>query len=760
VTPRENAALPLPPTAGVVRFGSFRFDRANGLLAHQGSESQGREIPLPPRALAVLTVLVAHAGRVVPKQELLDAAWNGAYVSETSLAEAVSLLRQALGDDPQQPVYLQTVHRRGYRFIAALEPEPPPGSAAPPTPIGAVSNVAPWPLAAPAAAPATPAGLAPETTAGGGASARRSRRLAATLALSLAALLVGAFLAGRRTAEVPSRSRLLRFAIAAPAGTRLSPFDANLAVSPDGRLVAFVAGTRERQQLYVRALDGVASRALPGTVDCYAPFFSPDGRSIGFFADGELKRVALAGGPPATIATMTGERASWGSDGWIVFAGGRPNSLYRVPATGGKPLRLTRPDAARGERDHFYPQVLPGARAVIFTSWANTTVVDSRVEWLSLRDGHRRTVVRGGAGALYAAGRLIWMRAGDTLVSAPFDPERGRLTGPPAPLLDDVMAPPLSGLAQVAVSDSTLAYLPSTPVPLGQRSLAWLPALTGDGTTAPGAPRMLSLPARYYRNLRASRDGRLAATLVDHDRSDVWVVDPRAGSLGRLTFDGFNIEPAWSPDGVWVTYASRKGGPFNVYRRRADGSAPEELMVKSSHHQHPSSWSPDGRQLMIGDVDPNTGFDLWVMDVATRRLRPLLRTPADEIYATFSPDGRWVAYCTDESGRNEIIVRSWPDWTGHWQVSTEGGFAPFWSADGRTLYFLRDTRLWGVPVRPGGRELLPGAARLVTAPLPLDIAAPAPDGGVYGVLEQRSREAAPAELRVIVDWRALLPAGH
>jgi Tol biopolymer transport system component/DNA-binding winged helix-turn-helix (wHTH) protein len=775
MTPRDQAAVTLHPAADtVVGFGPFRFDRGSGLL-WRGSE----ELPLPPRALAVLSALVERAGRVVGKHELLQVAWNGAYVTETSLSEAVSLLRQTLGDDSQQPVYIQTVHRRGYRFIARLRLEESGERAA----LEPVRDDGPWP--APVVLPGErngAAGRGAELALAVAASSRAAlpaggalpagsitapapspplpfRRRALAMTIAVVALVLaaaaGGFIAGRERRRPAPPPVPTRFAVAPPAPWKLVEFRPSLAVSPDGRRIVFVAfdgdgpDDKDTKTLFVRDLDSLVTRRLPGTTGAHTPFFSPDGRSVAYFADRQLWRVALAGGPPVALAPALGEGASWGDDGTIVFASGRPTSLYRLPASGGKPQRLTTLDPNRGEVSHSWPQVLPGGAGVVFTAWS-TTLHDAKVEWLSFANGERRTLVVGGAAARYADGRLLWARPNGTVVVAPFDARTARLLGEPAPLLADVVPHPFYAFAQLAVGGDTLVHLPRTATAIGQRRLA---RLDGD------AEQPLPVPSRFYRNLVTSRGGRLAATLLERDRSDVWVIEPRDGTMQRLTFDGFNIEPVWSPDGRWVAYASNRLGPFNVFRRKTDGSAPAERVMTSAHHQHPVSWSPDGRELMFGDVGPDTGFDLWVLDLASGRRRPLVRTAANEIYAAWSPDGRWVAYCTDESGKWESVVSSYPDLAGRWQLSTDGGFDPFWSADGRTVYFQSDGDVWAVPVAPVGRELHPGAVRRVTKRDDLEIVSAAPGGGLYAILEQRpfDRKATPPEVRVVMGWQAMLP---
>jgi len=377
---------------------------------------------------------------------------------------------------------------------------------------------------------------------------------------------------------------------------------------------------------------------------------------------------------------------------------------------------------------------------------------------MKLDGSERHTLVRGGTDGFYADGKLLWVSGDGSVIAAPFDPNAGRLTGAPAPLLHAFPPEPFATFVHLAIGGSTLVYLPGTAVPMNQRRLAWLPSAGASAATKADEPgeRLLPTPARFYRNLKGGPTGLLAATVLARDRSDVWIVDPQSGGLQRLTFDGFNIEPAWSNDGTWLAYSSNRAGAFNIYRRRVDGSAPAERLLTSAHHQHPSSVSPDGREMMVGDIDPNTGFDLLVLDLQTHRLRTLVRTPADEFGATWSPDGRWIVYQTDESGRDEVVVRTYPDIGGRWQL-TDGGFMPFWSRDGRTVYFHRDGDLWAVTVDPAGRDLRPGVPRRVTQRGDLDLATAAPDGGVYTILEHRAKPSAPLDVHVVLGWQAELP---
>lgn len=699
----------------LLSFGAFRFDPANGILS-RGEE----EVPLPPRAVAVLSRLVETPGEVVSKQTLLESVWNGAYVSETSLSEAIGLLRQALGDDPQEPAYIQTVHRRGYRFVAAVSEEAP--FVEPPQP-----------------EPPPPPPPAPPSV---------DRRLAyASGAVILAALVVasGTWIAARE--EAPRRRPpTTRFTVrpAAPAAI-LDYVTPGLAVSPDGRHIVYVARRpKEPSRLWYRDVAGYVTRELPGTEWGFAPFFSADGRRIGFESEGQLLSVPLAGGAPSPIARIGGKfaGAAWAEDGTLIVAKGSTSALYRVTPDG-RTERVTTPDPAKGDYAHRWPRFLPGETALLFTSWT-TSLADSRVEWLSFATGERRTVLTGAADAHYVQGMLVWAAYGGMILAAPFDPQRGRLTGEPSLLLEDVTANSITGSTQVGIGGDTLVYLPH-PERLDTRTLH----RAESGTLVP-----LATPPGPYRNVRANGRDQLAVTMLARDRSDVWVVGAKSGTFSRLTFGGFNIEPIWSPDGLWVAYASNAAGPFNVFRRRADGSAPQEHVLKHPHrHQYPVAWSRDGRQILVRDFDPVTGSDLWVLDLPTGSARPWLRTKADEGPADWSPDGKWVAYVTNESGRMEIFVRSYPDGTGQWQISHQGGYGPVWSEDGRTIYYQEGSVFRAVSVNPTGPELTPSAPQAVVTNDGLIKAAPAPDGTVFTIIEPPQ---GPAEVRVVVGWTSTL----
>lgn len=718
-------------------FGPFRFDPVNRILS-RGDE----ELPLPPRALSVLSTLLEQPGAVISKQSLLDAVWNGINVSESSLSEAVRLLRQALEDDSQEPKYIQTVHRRGYRFIAVVTsqagevaPIPPEERQAEDVAIGSVTATGTLPVASPARS--------------------RARRmwLAASAAALLLALAVGAFLAGRRSAPLPRPAKVTRFSMPVPAGQRLEWITPNIAVSADGQHVVNVVHRGGETVLVHRDVSGFGSRELAGTRGAYAPFFSPDGRRVGFFANGQLQTVPLAGGPAVSLLRVVNfpfVGASWGPDDTIVFGAGAPASLYRF-RLGGPVARLTRPDPSRGEFEHRWPHLLPGGEALLFTSWS-TTLWDARVEWLSLVTGERRTVLAGASDAHYADGVLVCGRSDRSVVAAQFDPRSGQLTSPVLPLIPGVIVLEASGVTQLGIGGRTLVYLPGSNAEPARRLERVV-----DGKPAP-----LAAATRYYRNAQAGGKGQVVATALTQGRSDVWIVDAASGASSRLTYAGFNVDPIWSPDARWVAFASKTDGPFNIYRRRADGSGAPERLVASRYDQHPLAFSPDGCELMLLELNPATSWDLLLLDLETRKVRPWLRTKAREAAATWSPDGKWIAYSSDETGTWETHVRSFAGGTGRWHVPIDGAFSAGWAEDGRSMFLFRSNprrrmgELWSVPTETAAADFRHGVPREVYA-APNMFYAEAGRGGVM-IITEGARPPDPAEVRVVLDWRATLPA--
>jgi serine/threonine-protein kinase len=462
-----------------------------------------------------------------------------------------------------------------------------------------------------------------------------------------------------------------------------------MAWSPDGRSVVFSAVQGDRQMLYVRPLDQLTATPIPDSDGAGVPFFSPDGRWIGFWSNNTLRKVPVDGsGPATTICDAKGSifGATWGADDTIVF--GMNPGLWRVPASGGTPQTLMAPDRAKGEMRYVLPQWLPGG-ALLFTvthtpmpTWSDTDVVTQ-----AMPSGERKVLVHGGADGRYLpSGHLLYVTRG-TLMAVPFDLQRLEVTGGAVAMVDNVMQAANttneaseSGAGEFSVSTTgSLLYAPGGVLPDAERSLVWVDR---SGNAEP-----LPLPSRAYLSPRISPDGRRAAVWTQGDRN-VWVIDLARGIMTRLTSEGRNARAIWTPDSQRITYTSATAGAENIFSRPADGSGPAERLTTSDLQQTVSSWSPDGHTLLFMVTPPATGYDIWVLTGDhDRHASPVVQTPFNENYAEFSPDGRWIAYVSNESGQLEVYVRPYPGPGARQQISVGGGTAPAWSHDGRELFY-------------------------------------------------------------------------
>jgi Tol biopolymer transport system component/predicted Ser/Thr protein kinase len=468
------------------------------------------------------------------------------------------------------------------------------------------------------------------------------------------------------------------------------------AISPDGTRLAFVArGPEGKERLATRLLDQAQATPLAGTENAADPFFSPDGQWIGFFADGKMKKISVQGGATVTLCDAPNARgASWGEDSSIIvtldFSTGV--GLSRVPAAGGTPQAITRP-GDKGEATHRWPQILPGGQAVLFTGHTVPTGYDdANIEALSLKTGQWKVVQRGGYFARYLpSGHLVYLHQG-TLFAVGFDLDRLEVRGTPAPLLEDVTANAQSGGGQYDVArNGTLVYL-SGKYSHASWPVAWLDS---PGNTKP----LLAAPGQYYMP-RFSPDGqRLALAVAEGSNRDIWVYDWQHDTMTRLTFTQRNLFPVWTPDGKHIAIESLSPGANSIRWIRADGAGESQLLLESKNDLRPYSFSPDGKRLAYVEVSMDTGFYLWTLplDVSDpehpKPAKPelFLRTPFAALEPAFSPDGRWIAYTSNESGRFEVYVRPFPSGapsgSGKWQISTGGGAHPIWSRNGRELFY-------------------------------------------------------------------------
>ena len=646
--PAESVVV--PPEPAKVSFGLFVFDRANGLL-----RDRQREIPLPPRVLGILDLLVARPGTVVPKQELIDTVWKDAFVTDTSLAEAISVLRQALGDDPQSPQYVQTVHRRGYRFVAPITALPTtsteqPVSAAPPEPDGPSigRQLVPWTIA--------------------------------SLCLILAIVAVW-----QNTRYRPPQTPVVRMRIEPASGTAFDTRAPALAMSPDGLLVAWSA-CDSLCRLYVRPLDQLDPRTVPGTEGASAPFFSYDGRWIGFFAAGKLQKVAVAGGMPVAITDAAQPfGAAWLPDGHIVFAASERGGLMRVNEFGGTAEQLTVPSADAGEVRHCWPAVAPGERALLFTiARSPHTEAPARIGLMNIgQPSASQTIIENADMARAVSPDYIAFSRGNEIHAVAFDAARQAIAGADQTVINGVAA----GQFAVARSGAVVYSIASDPT---RPSLTWIPA---------GAP--VSGDLANLQHLTVIPDGSRVAGVSG---SDIWVGDVSRGTTTRLTHGGTNVGPVWSSDGAVVYYAAASGGSFEAWRRDSSATQPATRVLaatSSRRHVFPSSISRDGRLMAYTESGGVTRGDVKIVNVASGTSVAAIETPFDEANGVLSPDGRLLAYQSDESGRWEVYVLKL-DNRQRVPISSSGGREPRWSPDGSTLFYQAEAAM-SVAIDAGGQ---------------------------------------------------------
>ena len=454
-----------------------------------------------------------------------------------------------------------------------------------------------------------------------------------------------------------------------------------VAISPDGSRIAFVATHEGKQQIYLRAMNSLESKAVPGTERAVSPFFSPDGKWLGFSAGGKLTKVMADGGAPLVLCdapNVTG--VTWGDNDTIVFARQFGNfGLSKVSAAGGKPEAITTRDPTKEEESHRWPELLPGGKAVLFTQWSRN-LDDAQIVVQRLDGREPRVLVRGGSDAHYLpTGHLVYARAG-ILLAVPFDLSRLEVTGNPIPVAEGVSLS-TEGVAQFSISSTgSLAYVPGGLQGAG-RKLVWL--------DRNGVEQPLAAPPRAYQSPRLSPDGQRIAVVIQGANDDIWVYDIPRQTFTRLTFAGRNLSPLWTPDGKRIIFrASPVGGErLNLFWKLADGSSEAERLTVSDYSQTPDSLSPDGQVLVFTQLDPTTNYGLWLLPLTgDRKPRPFLQTPRNEGVSELSSDGHWLAYTSDESGQYEIYLRPFPTGGAKWQISTEGGIRPHWARTGELVY--------------------------------------------------------------------------
>jgi eukaryotic-like serine/threonine-protein kinase len=658
-------------------FGAFEVDAANRRLLRDGAP-----VAVTARVFDILLVLVQRSGQPISKEELIAQVWGEVVVEEGNLARNVSTLRKVLGEAPDDHQFIVTLAGRGYQFVAPVRVHEDATSATIDTDASAVAEPA-------SARDASLDVAVPD---------RRRPALDVFIgALVVLALAIGVaigWLLGRGTAArdpgvtTATSQGTARFVLPLADASGLYTFaSASVAIAPDGSRIAYVADEGGRPVLFVQELDAERPRRIDGSEGARSPFFSPDGQWIAFGAGGRLKKIWLRGGATQIIcdAPMF-YGGTWGRDGTIVFLPWFARGLWKVSANGGTPVLLAAPRGDSGERGYCWPQILADGDTLLFTIWTGGSFDEAQVALLSMKTGERRIVHKGGTYARVAEpGTLLVARAG-VLHALPFDPSARRVTGAPRPVLDAVLVDLNSGAGFYDVArNGTLVFARGGPqVPA--RQLVWVDR---SGKRQPATAK-----GDAYSSPRLAPDGHRLAVWLQHSLVDVWLLDPTRDAINRLSHGGDDHSPVWSPDGVEVAYDSSRDGRYNLYRRRADGSTDEQRVTRAHADQFVNDWSSDGRWLIATELADQRAADLVLIDPrGTEAPRSILRSPYAETEASVSPDGRLVAFVSDESGQPEIYVRAIDGSATGVQVSTGGGEEPAWSATGREIVYRAGARM-------------------------------------------------------------------
>jgi Tol biopolymer transport system component len=517
--------------------------------------------------------------------------------------------------------------------------------------------------------------------------------VAGVLALTVIWLAVAYF--KRPAAEVKAG----RFSIPLPEGITQAGYPA---ISPDGRHLAFTATSEGKTLLWVRPWESLTAKALPGTEDADSPFWSPDSQFIGFFAGGKLKKIAVADGALTTLCETKAASGTWNRDGVILFAPDVASEIYRVSAAGGTPVAVMRADRSRKEERLAWPWFLPDGRHFVFLV-SGPEREKAGIYLGSLDEGELRRLVAADSNAVYAPsadrqkGHLLFVRD-RTLLAQPFDAANGQPTGEPLRIVDQLRFYGIGGgRAHFSVSDDgVLVYRLSAP---GIQQLGWFDR-AGKPLSLVGSPGVFLLH-------KLSPDEKWVAVPqldIQTRTFDIWLFDLVRGTKSPFTFDpGTDQAVVWSPDGSQLVWASNREGVRNLYRKAKGGTGQDALLLKSDEGKYPSDWSRDGQFILYGEPNPKTAGDIWVLPLnGDRQPFPYLNTQFDEVGARFSPDSKWIAYSSNESGSYEVYVQPFPATGGRWPISNGGGNGPLWRGDGKELFYIAaDGKMMAVAVKSG-----------------------------------------------------------
>jgi serine/threonine-protein kinase len=580
------------------------------------------------------------------------------------------------------------------------------------------------------------------------AAAEPRMRLRTILAWIAATAILSVLVTGivmRQLKPSASPKSVSRLSITLPASQRLGPQMA-FALSPDGTKLAYVASQGNTRQIYLRRLDSFEAEPLAGTEGAQALSFSPDGQWLGFTASdsGRLMKVPIQGGAPLPLADVYSPTGMcWGENGTILLS---PNygigGLVQISATGSSPIQVTRARDTKSE-GHRWPQLLPGGQAVLFTAWRRN-IEDCRIMVHFLKTGRQKVLVEGGTDGRYVpTGHLIFVRQG-SLFAVPFDAERMELKGTSVPILNGV-GESREGAGWLSVSNQGSLVYSGVRVESIERVLVWV--------DREGKEQPLEVPPRPYISPRLSPDGNRIAVTIQAANDEIWSYDIPNRKFNRLTFQGRNSVPVWTPDGKRIAFRSDLGGDgaLNLFWMLSDGSGAAERLMKSEHFQAASSWSPDGKFLALNQSHPTNNNDIWILPL-DKALKPyaFLQTRFAERGGAFSPDGRWIAYSSNETGQYQVHIRPFPGPGGVWQVSTDGGDYPVWARNWE-LFYSNGNKMMAVKV-----ETIPtfnaSPPKMLFEGTSLSFFDVTPDGKRFLKVKSTAQGQQPEQINVVLNW--------
>jgi serine/threonine protein kinase len=524
----------------------------------------------------------------------------------------------------------------------------------------------------------------------------------------------------------------------------------SVAVSPDGTKIVY----RSLNQLFLRNVNQLDPMPLPGTKLAGSPFFSPDGRSIGFFSEGKLKKLSLNGGAPVVLADAGDNRgATWGKNGDIVFTGSTTVGLSLVKASGGSAQILSTLDKEKNERTHRWPHFLPDGKTVLFTVGLQNSpdyYEEASIDALDINTGKRKTILNNASSVKYSnSGHLIYSHKG-VLYAVPFDLDHLDITGAPVNVVDDLNGDATSGAMHYDISNNgTLVYIPGQSE--GDKRRIIKIKFTGD-------VEILEAPVQSYSEPKISPDGNKLAIVIGSGKDfDVWIYDINNSKLTRLTFGGINRTPTWSTNGDSIVYYSNVDDKISIKIKPADGSGKARVITTGENRIYINDWTPDGSVLVLNTYGQmQSGISIFNSE-GQKTIETFIDSPADDWMSDLSPDGKWLAYTTNESGRYEVVVQPFPEKGGKWQISTDGGMEPHWSADGKRLFYTRGNKIILVPISIHNGVIEAGKESVLFdkySALPVDSGitydvAPYAD---YFITTQTANVASFQQVDVIINW--------